>query len=64
MVKLVSYYNSKFVNIPVKTVQITKVIHDHIGTLRSETCVAPKEFTACSFWAEGAIALLLDGCDK
>ena len=63
-VKLASYYNSNGVNVPVKTLQVTKVIQHHAGLLRHVTGVNPKEYTARSLRAGGAMALLLGGCDK
>ena len=63
-VKLASYYNSKGVNVAVKTTQVTKTIQLHAGHLRSETGVDPIKFTARSLRAGGAMALLLGGCDK
>ena len=62
-VKLASYYNSKGVNVPVKHSQITKVLQTHATLLQHITGVEPKEYTARSLRAGGAMALLLGGCD-
>ena len=60
-VKLVSYYNSKGVNVPVKNAQVTKVLQHHFNLLWHETGVDTKEYTACSLRVDGAMALLLGG---
>ena len=63
-VKLASYYNSKGVNVPVKSKQITTVLQLQATLLQHLTGVEPKEYTARSFRAGGAMALLLSGCDN
>ena len=62
-VTLASYYNSKGVNVPVKHSQITKVLKTQATLLQHITGVEPKEYTARSLRAGGAMALLLGGCD-
>ena len=63
-VKLASYYNSKFINVPIKTKQVTNIIRIHARVLRSKTGVNPKEYTACSFRSGGAMTLSVGEYDK
>ena len=51
-VKLASYYNSKFVNVPIKTLGITKVIQTHDGKLRSEMVLRQKNLLLAHFTLE------------
>ena len=62
-VKLASYYNSKGVNVHVKHSQINKVLQLQATLLQHITGVEPKEYTARSLRARGAMALLLGGYD-
>ena len=62
-VKLVSYYNSKGVNVPLKNAQVTKVLQHHANLLWHENGVDPKEYSTRSLRAGSAMALILGGCD-
>ena len=62
-VKLTSYYNSKGVNVPVKSTQITKVLQLHAALLQHETGVDPNKYTARSLHVGSAMAQLLGGCN-
>lgn len=61
--KLASYYSSQHVNIPVKASVITKTLRVHAAALESVTGIAPKNLSARSLRAGGAMALLQGGCD-
>jgi len=63
-VKLASYYSATGKNIPLAASAFTDVIRLHASSLRSMTGVHPKEFTARSLRAGGAMALLSGGCDR
>lgn len=63
-IKLASYFNSKFVNVSMKSALVINFIQTHAGNLRSKTGVNPKEFTSCSLCAGGVMALLLNNVIK
>lgn len=62
--KLASYYNSKMKNVPVKAKQVTDTLRCHAATLHPVTGIDPKEVSARSLRAGGAMALLAGQCDS
>ena len=48
---------------PVKASIIIHVMRGHATALESMTGIAPKNLSACSLWAGGAMALLQGGCN-
>ena len=62
--KQAPYYNSKGVNVPVKSKTISDVLCHHATILWHKTGVDPSEYTPCSLRAGGAMALILGGCNN
>ena len=62
--RLASYYTESGTLIPLSASAFTDTIRIHASTLRSVTGVDPKEFSARSLRAGGAMALLSGGCDS
>ena len=62
--KLASYYNSKHVNVPVKAKQVTDTLRIHAALIQPMTGINPKDISARSLRAGGAMALLAGKCDS
>ena len=62
-VKLASYYSAQLVNLLAKASMITHTMRIYGAALESVTGIAPKNLSACSLQAGGAMALLQGGCD-
>ena len=62
-VKLATYYNSNHVRVPIRADMVTKALRWHAGVLQPTTGINPKDVSARSLRAGGAMALLTGGCD-
>jgi hypothetical protein len=62
--KLASYYNSKQVNVPVKAKQVTDTLCCHAALIQPLIGIDPKDISARSLRAGGAMALLAGKCDS
>jgi hypothetical protein len=62
--KLASYYNPKKVNVPVKATQVTATLRCHAALIQPLTGINPKDVSARSLRAGGAMALLAGKCDS
>ena len=62
--RLASYYSASGTLIPLPASAFTTIIRIHAASLCSTTRVAPSEFSACSLWVGGAMALLSGGCNS
>ena len=62
--KLASYYADNGKNVPLCAAQFTEMICVHAASLRSFTGIDPRELSARSLRAGGAMALLSGGCDN
>jgi hypothetical protein len=62
--KLASYYNPKQINVPVKATQVTATLRCHAALIQPLTGINPKDVSARSLRAGGAMALLAGKCDS
>ena len=63
-VKLATYYTQQHTRLAIRATQVTTTLRWHAGLLRATTGIDPKNISARSLRAGGAMALFTGGCDS